>query len=143
MPSGARERGGASTKGDHHVVTAYADDRGHHPGRVGCWNAAAPRPGGLPIGGALSPFAGPAQRGGSTSLPACARTAQPAARSKSASTGYGSCIIIRSAAAGGCSGKNLNRVHFGTVGFPLGQESRRSHMAIFVRTRLFQISATS
>src|SRR3954452_6540460 len=70
MPSGARERGGASTKGDHHVATAYADDRGHDPGRVGCWNAAALRPGGLPIGGALSPFAGPAQRGGSTSLPA-------------------------------------------------------------------------
>src|SRR3954469_19788173 len=70
MPSGARERGGASTKGDHHVATAYADDRGHDPGRVGCWNAAALRPDGLPIGGALSPFPGPAQRGGSTSLPA-------------------------------------------------------------------------
>jgi hypothetical protein len=40
--------------------------------------------------------------------------------------------------------RELNRVHFGTVGFPpLGWESRRSHMAIFVRTRLFQISATS
>src|SRR3954471_8876275 len=44
------------------------------------------------------------KRYGPTGL-ACARTARPAARLRSASTGYGSFIIIRSAAAGGCSGK--------------------------------------
>src|SRR3954471_15645118 len=70
MPSGARQHGGSSTKGNHHVATTCTDDRGHDPGRVSCWNAAGLRPGGLPTGGALSPFAGPAQRGGSTGLPA-------------------------------------------------------------------------
>src|SRR4051812_45545214 len=114
MPSGARERGGASTKGDHHVATAYADDRGHDPGRVGCWNAAALRPGGLSIGGALSPFAGPAQRGGSTSLPAWLAPERRSPRHVQNQPVWATvpCIIIRSAAAGGCSGKKTRLVKF-------------------------------
>jgi hypothetical protein len=37
----------------------------------------------------------------------------------------------------------LNRVHFGTVGSPLGWEFCCSHMMICIGTRLFQISVTS
>src|SRR3954452_4885757 len=70
MPLGARSRGGASTKGDHHVATACTDDRGHDLGWVGCWNAEELHSSGLPIGGALPALARATQRRRGTGLPA-------------------------------------------------------------------------
>jgi hypothetical protein len=107
MPLGARSRGGASTKGDHHVATTCTDDRGHDPGRIGYRDAEDLHPVGMPVGCALPPLAGPAQRGkrcGPTCW-ACARVGRPAAHSRPATTGCVSSIAIRLSACGACSGK--------------------------------------
>ena len=44
---------------------------------------------------------------------------------------------MRSFGEGKVDRKELYPIYFGTVGFPLGRGVCRSHLAIFVRTRLF------
>src|SRR5208282_3501849 len=70
IPAGGRLLVGPSTKGDHHVATTCADDRGHDPGWIGRRDAENLHPVGAPVGCPLPALAGPAQRGRGAGLPA-------------------------------------------------------------------------
>jgi hypothetical protein len=111
--AGMKQPVGTSTKGDHHVATTCADDRGHDAGRIGCEEArkstSSRCAGWLRITGARRISSASKRCGPACST--CASEAWRAAHSRPVSTVCVSSTARRSAAPGGCSGKKRTPRH--------------------------------